>query len=173
MLPALLICAAIAAFAVFLVCRLGHPAPLAQLLRAAFIAPIMFLLALPAMAQEPATRGVLEAVMPQLLEIGGTLLSFALLWASVRFTKRTGIEIEARYRDALHSALMSGARLAISRQLTGSAAIELILSHVRGSVPDALGKLKPDGTILERLAEAKLQEAGDKLGRELNRAIGR
>lgn len=87
--------------------------------------------------------------------------------------RKWGIDVEEKHRNALHSALMTGARLALNRQLTGPAAIDLIVTHVRQSVPDALGKLKPSENILGRLAEAKLQEAGDKLARELNRAIGR
>lgn len=169
----LLLLAAIAAFGIFLICRLGRPAPLARLFRAALIAPLMVLLALPALAQEAGASGFLEAILPQLLELLGVVLMLFLTWASARFTRRTGIEIEAHHRGALHSALMTGAMLAVNRQLTGAKAVELIVTHVRQSVPGALGKLKPTGNILERMAEAKLQEAGDKLGRELSRAIGR
>lgn len=68
---------------------------------------------------------------------------------------------------------MTGARLALNRQLTGPAAIDLVVAHVRQSVPDALGKLTPSENILGRLAEAKLQEARDKLAKELRRGIGR
>lgn len=159
MLIPLLTLAAVAAFGVFLVCRLGRPGPLACIFRAVILAPLMILLALPAMAQEAAGTGLLAAVLPQLLEILATVLSFVLIWAGARFTKRTGIEIEARHRDALHSALMSGARLAAARELTGKAAIGLIIDYVRQSVPEALSKLTPPQAVLADLAEAKLHEA--------------
>lgn len=167
----LLLLAAVAAFAIFLVCRLGRPAPLARLFRAALIAPLMVLLALPALAQEADASGFLETIMPQLLEIAATALSFVLIWAGARFTKRTGIDIQARHRDALHSALMTGARLAAARELTGKAAVGLILDYVKQSVPDALSKLTPPHGVLADLAEAKLHEAAsDRLAQMLAEA---
>lgn len=51
MLTTILFLAAVSAFGIFLVCRLGCPAPLARLFRAALIAPLMVLLALPALAR--------------------------------------------------------------------------------------------------------------------------
>jgi hypothetical protein len=169
----LLLLAAIAALTIFLVRMFVRRVSLSSVFRAVFIAPLMILLALPAVAQEAGAPGFIEAILPQLLELLGIVLMFFLTWASARFTRRTGIEIEARYREAMHSALMTGAHLALNRKLTGPAAIDLIVTHVRQSVPDALGKLQPSGSFLERMAEAKLQEAGDKLARELSRAIGR
>lgn len=158
MLTTLLVLAAVAAFGVFLVSHLGRPDPLARFFRAVILAPLMILLALPAMAQDAPSLGFLEAVLPQLLEILATILSFVLIWAGARFTKRTGIEIKARDRNTLHSALMSGARLAAARELTEKAALGLIIDYVRQSVPDALSKLTPPQAVLADLAEAKLQE---------------
>jgi len=106
MLTTILFLAAGAAFGIFLVCHLGRPVPLARHLRAAILAPLVILLALPAIAQEAGASGFLETALPQLLELLGIVLMFFLTWASARFTRRTGIEIEARYRDALHSALI-------------------------------------------------------------------
>lgn len=53
---------------------------------------------------------------------------------------------------------MTGARLAAARELTGAAAVSLILDYVRQSVPGALSKLTPSQNVLKDLAEAKLQE---------------
>lgn len=63
----------------------------------------------------------------------------------------------------MHSALLTGAQLALTHQLTGKAALDLILGYVRTSVPDAIGALKPGPSVLQNLAEAKLKDAQDML----------
>lgn len=75
---------------------------------------------------------------------------------------RWGIEIEATHRDALHSALMSGIRAALSRGLTGQAVVDAAVAHARGSVPDALAHLNPAAEVLANLAKSKLREAVEK-----------
>lgn len=121
---------------------------------------MLLLIAVPAMAQEvDGTTGLMAAVLPYLLDILAIVLMAALTWASAWAKRKFNIDIEAKYRDGLHSALMTGARLAASRQLTGQAAIALIVDYVRKSVPDALSSLKPSSTVLQDLAEAKLAEA--------------
>lgn len=116
---------------------------------------------------------LIDNALPALLDLLGIILAALLAWAAAAAKRKFGIDVEARHREALHSALMTGARLALARQLTGAAAVELIVTHARESVSDAIGHLQPTGDFLERMAEAKLQEAGDKLARELSRAIGR
>lgn len=144
--------AAVAAFALFLARLIWRHTPLA------IMALPMILMGLPASAQEAAATGFIEAILPQLRDLLGVVLMLFLTWAGARFTKRTDIEIEAWHRDALHSALMTGAQLAAARQLTGKAATGLILEYVRHSVPDALAKLSPDAGVLADLAEAKLMQ---------------
>ncbi|MEE2860872.1 MAG: hypothetical protein VYB46_08680 [Pseudomonadota bacterium] len=131
--------------------------PLLRICRPVAVAAAMFLLAaLPAAAQDVgSTWGIL---MPPLLEITSIVLLAVLTWTAAWAKRKFGIDIEAKHRDALHSALMSGAQLAAARQLTGKAAVALILDYVRQSVPDALAKLSPDLKILTDLAEAKLQQ---------------
>ena len=112
---------------------------------------------------------IIDAIMPQLLAILAALLTAAIGWAATRFAQKTGIDIEARHREALHSALITGPQLAIRGKLTGSAATALTLDCVAKSVPDAIAKLAPSQAVLADLAQAKLQEA-DVLSAALARA---
>lgn len=73
--------------------------------------------------------------------------------------QRWGIEIEAKHRDALHSALMTGIAAALGRGLTGQGAVAAALAHVRaGGAPDAVRYFGLAEPALERMAMAKLQE---------------
>ena len=116
---------------------------------------------------------ILNAAMPHVLEILGLALTGIIGWAATTARQKWGIDIAARHRDALHSALMTGAQLAIARELTGRAALELTLGYVRSSVPDAIGALKPNPAVLQNLAEAKLKDAQDMLTGALHNAIAR
>ena len=77
---------------------------------------------------------------------------------------------EARHREALQSALLNGARLALDRQLTGKAAIDLVLTFIRSSVPDAIGNLKATPEVLTDLARAKLEQAAAEKARDVTGA---
>lgn len=104
---------------------------------------------------------ILAALLPHLLEILGVLLTMLIAWASARFSAWTKIQIEARHREALHSALMTGARIALSRGLSGEKAAALAIGYAETSVPDAMAKLaKGKETALDNLARAKLAEMG-------------
>jgi uncharacterized phage protein gp47/JayE len=66
---------------------------------------------------------------------------------------------------------MTGARLALARQLTGSAAIQIILDHVRDvGASDALGHFDLDAGTLTNLAEAKLEQVATEKAKELTGA---
>ena len=124
-------------------------------------------------------NGFLTAAQPYALEILGLALTPAIFWASVQIARRSGLDIEQRHRDALHTALMTGARLALAKQLTAAAAIDLVLSYVRQSVPDAVGKLNPPQSVLENLAKSKIEavkaepafQAGHTIGEAIKQAI--
>lgn len=121
----------------------------------------------------------LTAAQPYALEIVSLALSPVIFWASVQIARRTGLDIQQRHRDALHSALMTGARLALAKQLTAAAAIELILGYVRQSVPDAVNKLNPPKSVLENLAKSKIEavkaepafQAGQAIGEAIKQAV--
>lgn len=99
---------------------------------------------------------VFEAVAPHLLEAFGAIVTLAVGWLSVTLKRKLGLDIEAQHRAALHSAMMTGAQMAMDGKLSGDAAKRLIVDYVRSSVPDAIRALSaPDG-VLMRMAEAKL-----------------
>ncbi|MDS9467363.1 hypothetical protein RGQ15_07215 [Paracoccus sp. MBLB3053] len=102
---------------------------------------------------------IMHAVLPQLLEIAGLILTGVLTWAAAKAKAKWGIEIEARHREALHSAIMTGINLALSKGLTAQAAVDAALNYAVKSVPDAIGALKPSTETIADLAKAKLQEA--------------
>lgn len=104
------------------------------------------------------------AVMLHVFEIISILLASMLGWAANTARKKWGIDIEAKHRAALHSAIMTGARLALQRGLTGQEAINQILQHVQISVPDAVIGLDARTEVLGNLAKSKMQEIAKEAG---------
>lgn len=98
-------------------------------------------------------------VLPSLLALIATLLGLVIRSAAQMAKQRWGIEIEARHREALHSALMTGITAALTRGLGTQAAIAAALDYAGRSVPDAIAALGPDAETLRALAEAKLRAA--------------
>lgn len=135
--------------------------PGARLLAYALIA--LMLVPLPAAA---ALDTFIASATPGLLEILGLALTGIIGWAASKARQKWGIEIEARQREALHSALMTGALLALKHELTGRAAIDLVLRYIKQSVPDAIGNLKPTPEVLADLAKAKLEQAAQVKAKE-------
>lgn len=103
-------------------------------------------------------QSIITAASPHILELLGVLLTGIIGWAAAAARRKWGIEIEARYREALHSALLTGAQLAMKHELTGKAAIDLVLRYIKQSVPDAIGSLKPSPDVLTDLAKAKIEQ---------------
>ncbi|WP_017999946.1 hypothetical protein [Paracoccus sp. N5] len=101
---------------------------------------------------------IINAAMPHVLELLGLVLTGIIGWAAAAARRKWGIEIEAKHREALQSALLNGARLALRHELDGKAAIDLILSYIRQSVPDAIGNLGASHEVLTDLAKAKLEQ---------------
>lgn len=97
---------------------------------------------------------LLVAVLPAL----GLAITALLTWAANELHKRTGIDIEARHREALQSALLNGVKFALQKagwlpntplpaNLLGFAT-----SYVSSSVPDALAHFKIDPAVPTGLA---------------------
>ena len=105
---------------------------------------------------------ILQQLQPALIS-GLSLLLTVLIGGAAQVAKqRFGLEIEARHREALHSALMSGARAAIA---DGPGAgkdvlVEQAVTYARESVPDAIARLRPSEAVLRRLVKGKLKELG-------------
>ena len=122
----------------------------------------------------PAAAGAIDAFMtaaaPGVIELIGLALTGIIGWAAAKARAKWGVDIEARHREALQSALLNGARLALDRQLTGKAAIDLVLTFIRASVPDAIGNLKATPEVLTDLARAKLEQAAAEKARDVTGA---
>ena len=99
-------------------------------------------------------------ILPTMLQLIGAILGVLLIGAANMARHRWGIEIEARHREALHSAIMSGIRAALAKGASGDTAVTSALAYTYKSVPDALAALTPSSQVLKDLAEAKLKEAG-------------
>jgi phage-related protein len=99
------------------------------------------------------------ALLPTLLQIISAILGVLLIRISTVAKTRWGIEIEARHREALQTALMSGIQAALSRGESGPDAISSAVKHAAESVPDAITALKPASGVLASIAEGKLRDA--------------
>jgi hypothetical protein len=130
----------------------------------AILAYLVFLVVVMLMTTPPALAAVtvsdvIEPLRPYLLEVAGVLITGVVAWAAKRFRDWTGMEIEARHREALQSALTNAARLALDRGAAhagemripiGNAVLETGVDYVLKSVPDAV---KHFGLSPERVAE--------------------
>ena len=103
---------------------------------------------------------MLEALSPLLLEALAALLTLFIGWISVMAHRKFGIEIEARHREALHSAIMMGVLRAVELGGDRNAIVEEALLYAKRSVPDAIRALANEDGILWELAEAKLRQVG-------------
>ena len=103
---------------------------------------------------------ITAAIIAQVvLPIAGTITTAIIGWAAAQARARWGIEIEARQREALHSALMTGAQLALSRlgpQASQTALTAAAIEYAERSVPGAMTGLKPSVSTLHDLALAKV-----------------
>lgn len=104
----------------------------------------------------------------QSLVIGliGLLLTYVLNRATAAFTLATGIQIEARHREALHEAIRSGVESAVLHgpNVAIGTLKAHVVQHLRESVPDAMKALAPGDGVLDRLIERYAHEALNKIG---------
>jgi hypothetical protein len=102
---------------------------------------------------------VLVAVQPHIVELVSVGVAIFVSNATVYAKRKWKIDVEARHREALQSALTNGAMLALSRGYTGKIAADAVIDYVLDSVPDAVKNLKPTDKRLHDLALAKLKAA--------------
>ena len=106
---------------------------------------------------------LLTAILPAV----GVLISAILLYGAAVLKQKTGIDIEAKHREALQSALMNGILFALQRAgwVQGQPVDGLLAqarSYVESSVPDALKQFGIDAATsagraqLDRLLTPKL-----------------
>lgn len=125
-----------------------------------------------------------EQVTPYLISLAATILTYLAVRANAYMKVKTGLEIEAINRQALHSALETGVELAIAKATknkTAAAAaqdelVAMIVEYVQRSVPDALETLRPSREQLQDMAIAKveqrlpteLREVAEKMGLDVS-----
>lgn len=108
---------------------------------------------------------VIRELMPAFTALVMTVVTGLLTWVSVWLKARFQIEIEARHREALHSALETGVTRVLDKLATlpqvreADAAIREVVVYAQGSVPDAIKALAPSTAQLRNMAVAKAKEA--------------
>ena len=100
-----------------------------------------------------------------ILVICSLALTAGIGWVGLYVKEHLGLTIEARHREALHQAILSGIEGALSRTSHGhddeikAEIVRSAVRHAEKSVPDAIKKLDPRPDVLESIAQAKLAEA--------------
>ena len=97
-----------------------------------------------------------QIIAPHVLEIVGVVLSAIIASAAGYAKRKWGLDIEARHRESLHSALMTGMRDAMLIHLTTGQAVKSAIAHARLSVPDAIKALRPTDGVLASIARSKI-----------------
>lgn len=105
---------------------------------------------------------VLSPVLANVLAIAATAM---IGWAATAIHAKFGVEVEASYRDSLHSAIMSGVQAGLARvgglvaPLKPNVRLEVIdsaVNYAQRSVPEAIQALNPAAAVLADLAASKL-----------------
>lgn len=100
-------------------------------------------------------------VAPFLPDLIGAAVTALVGYAVALVRAKFGIEIEARNREALHSALTTGALLGLAKLGVTASKDELAAASVeyaKTSVPGALARLAPSNEVLTNLALSKVQQ---------------
>ncbi|WP_323781909.1 hypothetical protein [Leisingera sp.] len=107
---------------------------------------------------------ILQELMPVLVSGLSVILSALIGAAAHKANRRWGLDIEARHREALHSAIMSGIQAAIEEgpEEAAEVLISSAVDYARASVPDAISRLHAGDLVLQRLARGKLVEVGSR-----------
>jgi hypothetical protein len=107
-----------------------------------------------------------EQLQTVLMGIIGLILTNIINRAAGAFTAATGIQIEARHREALHEAIKSGVQSGL--QHGPKVAFETlkvhVVQHLRQSVPDALKALAPDSEVIDALIDRYTRAALSRVG---------
>ena len=101
---------------------------------------------------------ILQELAPAVLSGVSLLLSALIAMAAQTAKRRWGLDIEARHREALHAALISGIKAAIERgpEEAVDVLIREAVDHAKASVPDAILRLRAPEHVLQTLARSKL-----------------
>jgi hypothetical protein len=127
-------------------------------------------------AGEVSVRPLLDELAPLIVSLASAGLFGIALWLAGILKKKFGVDIEkaikdieARHREALHSAVYTAVAAARAKSgvdnlkiSVGSEELAKIIRAVRDSVPDAIAYLTPSDAVIARLAEAKAVEVAAK-----------
>lgn len=112
---------------------------------------------------------VTDTLQPVIVQLLLTMVLAVIGWLMRFLPAKMQIEIEAKHRAALHSALNTGVGYALDALETamrlnpavavGDAAVSRVLDYVERSVPDAIKRLGPSREMLQDMARSKLNEA--------------
>ncbi|WP_374290232.1 hypothetical protein [Paenirhodobacter enshiensis] len=100
-------------------------------------------------------------IAPFLPDLIGAAVTALIGYAVALVRAKFGIEIEARNREALHSALTTGALLGLAKLGVTASKDEVAaasVAYVKSSVPGALARLAPSDEVLTNLALSKVQQ---------------
>lgn len=143
-----------------------------RLFFAGLLALVLVCLALPAPALAADPGSVLSLSLQSLVDWAATALATLLVaFIAAAAKKLFGLELDKRHRDTLHSALRTGAGLAlsliadlVSRGLTPeearSRALQEAVTYVKGAAPDALQRFgldAADGRLFDMLKSTATQ----------------
>lgn len=132
-------------------------------MRLAFVL-VFFAMAMPALAAEPAPLPDGVAMLIQYL--AGTAATVVVGWIALAANRFLGISLEARHREALHSAATTAGVLALTAlaeliakgmdpEKARVVATQQGVAYMRQSVPDAVRALQPADNVLFDLVRAK------------------
>ena len=108
---------------------------------------------------------LISEITPAVVSLAATILTYIAVRIGSYIKRKTGLEIEAFSRDALHQALESGVELAVAKVRGDALAaadakadlIAMVVAYVKMSVPDAIKTLGPSEDLLKDLALSKLE----------------
>lgn len=97
------------------------------------------------------------------IAVVSAVASVAIAWLSIQANRKWGVEIDAKHREALHSALETGARKAAAKYVpTGihidSKPVAEIVAWAAKSTPDAIKHFGVSPETLAEMAVAKMEK---------------
>ncbi len=106
------------------------------------------------------TAALFAALLPQIASAAVTLLVPLIVALIVKQFQKLGIDIEAKNREALQSALHNAAITAVSRAgIDKNGVSATAVDYVKSSVPDAIKKFGLDRDKIKKLLEPHLAKA--------------
>ena len=103
----------------------------------------------------------LHDIQPALFELLAVILTSVISFVALKVKQKFNVDIEQKYQEDLHKALLSGAKAAwekLGPSATNQELIEHAVVHAERSVPDAIKALAPSEDVLGRIAMSKVAD---------------